>query len=147
MSEPSIRKEFPFKQISAAIASLYARLQPKRAGGMATTLSSTYGQDEAKTEMVPPSSGSLVALDDLPITNTITRRWPLAKLNYPAFVRADEASPLPPPLQSPLLPLPQQGGQTTRPQPNHASVSSLAEDETEEMDALPGDTAESSNLP
>lgn len=142
MSEPSARKEFPFKQIGTAIANLYARLQPKRSGATGATLPATYEQDEAKTQMAPPID-AIIALDDLPITNTITRRWPLAKLNYPAFVRSDDSAPLPPLLQSPLLTVPRQGGQTTRPQSEGNPGPSLAEDETEEMDALPGDTAES----
>ncbi|MCE7983796.1 MAG: hypothetical protein DYG89_21690 [Caldilinea sp. CFX5] len=141
MSEPPVRKEFPLKQIGTALANLYARLQPKRSGAMAASPPSTYEQDEAKTQKVLLTD-TIIALDDLPITNTITRRWPLAKLNYPAFVRAEEPTPLPPLLQSPLLPLPQQGSQAIRPPLNNDKGSSLAEDETEEMDALPGDNDE-----
>lgn len=142
MSEPSARKEFPFKQLGTAIANLYARLQPKRSNATTTTRSATYEQDEAKTQMAPPID-VIVTLDDLSITNTITRRWPLAKLNYSAFVRTDDAATLPPLSQSPLLTVPRQGGQAARTQPDRNTTPSLAEDETEEMDALPGDTAES----
>jgi hypothetical protein len=140
MSEPPARKEFTLKQIGIALANLYARLQPKRSGASMPTLSSTYEQDEAKTQKVTLPDTILI-LDELPVTNTITRRWPLAKLNYPTFVRAEEPS-LPPPLQSPLLPLPQQGSSATRPPLNNDKGSSLAEDETEEMDALPGNNGE-----
>lgn len=141
MFEPPARKEFSFKQIGTAIANLYARLQPKRSGAMVASPTATYEQDEAKTQKVL-LAGAIIALDDLPITNTITRRWPLAKLNYPAFVRSEEAAPLPPLLQAPLLPLSQQGNQTIRPPLLNDKGASLAEDETEEMDALPGDGGE-----
>lgn len=141
MSEPSARKEFPLKQIGAAIANLYARLQPKRSGAAITRLTPSYEQDEAKTQKVTLRD-TILALDDLPITNTITRRWPLAKLNYPAFVRSEETASLPPLLQSPLLPLPQPGSQALQPVSDSYEGSSLAEDETEEMDALPGDNGE-----
>lgn len=141
MSEPPARKEFPLKQIGAAIANLYARLQPKRTGAMVASPMSTYEQNEAKTQKVLLTD-TIVTLDDLPITNTITRRWPLAKLNYPAFVRSEEPTPLPSLLQSPLLPLPQHGNQAIRPSLDKDKGASLAEDETEEMDALPGDDSQ-----
>ena len=138
MSEPSARKEFPLKQIGTAIANLYARLQPKRS---AATPSANYDQDEAKTQKAQPTD-AVMALDDLPITNTITRRWPLAKLNYPAFVRTEEPSLLPPPLQSPLRTVSPSGEQPPRLKAENYPGASMAEDETEEMDALPGDTNE-----
>ena len=140
MSEPSARKEFPLKQIGTAIANLYARLQPKRSAATVTP-SANYDQDEAKTQKALPTD-AVMALDNLPITNTITRRWPLAKLNYPAFVRTEEPSLLPPPLQSPLRTVAPSSEQSSRLKAENYPGASLAEDETEEMDALPGNTNE-----
>lgn len=137
MSEPTARKEFPLKQIGAAIANLYSRLQPKRSAAPAA-LPATLAQDEDKTQPLSPQN-TVIALDDLPITNTITRRWPLAKLDYPAFMRAEEPSTMPPLLQTPLItPLPPSRSTARTPIDNDSS-SSLADDETEEMDAIPGD--------
>ena len=139
MSEPSVRKEFPFKQIGTAIANLYARLQPRRSTPSLSALSPTYVQDEDATQPLP-ARNAIVALDDLPITNTITRRWPLTKLDYPAFIRPEEPSTtMLPLLQTPLLTKPEQGRPTS--QQTEAYPSSLAEDETEEMDALPSDSS------
>jgi hypothetical protein len=129
MSESPARKEFPLKQIGAVIANLYARLQPKRTGDSTPA----DEQDDAKTQLLAPHD-TIITLDDLPITNTITRRWPLAKLDYPTLTRAEDAPVMPPLLQSSL---PKSGRQA-----ENYTVSSLAEDETEEMDALPGDSAE-----
>ena len=141
MSEPPIRKEFPLKQLGAVIANLYARLQARGTGDVRSTLPPVNAQDEAKTQFISPREAVLY-LDDLPITNTITRRWPLAKLEYPAAVRSEGTAEMPLLFQSPFVPASSQAVEVIRPEPENFTISSLAEDETEEMDALPGDTTD-----
>ena len=141
MSEPPIRKEFPLKQLGAVIANLYARLQARGTGDVRSALPPVNAQDEAKTQFVSPREAVLY-LDDLPITNTITRRWPLAKLEYPAAVRSEGTAEMPLLFQSPFVPASSQAVEVIRPEPENFTISSLAEDETEEMDALPGDTTD-----
>lgn len=141
MSEPPIRKEFPLKQLGTVIANLYARLQAKSAGDSQTAPSVANAQDEAKTQFVSPREVVLY-LDDLPITNTITRRWPLAKLEYPAATRTESTVEMPLLFQSPLVQSSAQAVEVIRPEPENFTLSSIAEDETEEMDALPGDTTD-----
>lgn len=141
MSEPPMRKEFPLKQIGAVIANLYARLQARHTGDGQSALPLANVQDEAKTQFLPPRE-IILYLDDLPITNTITRRWPLAKLEYPSPARTESTTDMPLLFQSPLAPSSRQAVEVIRPEPEDFTVSSIAEDETEEMDALPGDTTE-----
>lgn len=149
MSEPSMRKEFPLKKISAVIANVYARLQTisgtgplppsplahEQAMGQATE------QDEAKTQLLPRRE-TILQLDDLPIMNTVTRRWPLAKLDYLSVARTGDVSNIPPRVPPSL---PHSAHSVVEVMPTggeNYSVASIAEDETEEMDALPGDITE-----
>lgn len=141
MSEPPMRKEFPLKQIGAVIANLYARLQAKSSVDAQPTPPLAKAQDEAKTQFLSQRE-AILYLDDLPITNTITRRWPLAKLEYPSPSRPESTTDMPLLFQSPLTQSSHQAVEVIRPEPENFTLSSLAEDETEEMDALPGDAPE-----
>lgn len=139
MSEPPTRKEFPLKQLGAVIANLYARLQAKRTGNSQAALPLASAQDEAKTQFLS-SREVVLYLDDLPITNTITRRWPLAKLEYPSAARTEGAADMALLFQSPLVQPAPQAVEVIGPEAENFTLSSIAEDETEEMDALPGDS-------
>jgi len=141
MAESSGRKELPFKQIGAMIANLYARLQARGASGTGDTSPVGNQLDEAKTQLLPLRE-PVLHLDDLPITNTITRRWPLAKLDYQALTRAEGTTELPSLLQSPFAKVTPQAVEVIKPEQETYNTSSMAEDETEEMDALPGDHGE-----
>lgn len=140
MSELPIRKELSLKQVSALIAGLYARLHQISPSDATAGLPSTQDADEAKTQMLPPRD-PVLHLDDLPITNTITRRWPLTKLDYPVVART-EGTELPSLLQPPFAQSAHQVVEVIKPPQENYTTSSLAEDETEEMDALPGDSSE-----
>jgi len=141
MSDPSVRKEFPLKQIGVVLANLYTRLQNLSSGDAPLALPSDREQDEAKTQLLLPRE-SILHLDDLPIKNTITRRWPLVKLDYPSLPHHEGA-----PMMPPILPVPpaqpsSSSAEAPRTNVESPTTSSIAEDETEEMDALPGDTSE-----
>ena len=81
MSDPSMRKEFPLKKISAVIANVYARLQtisgtgslPSSPSAHEQAMEQATAQDEAKTQLLPRRE-TVLQLDDLPIMNTVTRR-------------------------------------------------------------------------
>jgi len=146
MSDPSMRKEFPLKKISAVIANMYARLQTIGGTGSLPPPTSEreqdIEQDEAKTQLLPRRE-TVLQLDDLPITNTVTRRWPLAKLDYLSVARTEGASNIPPRLQPSLPHSSHSVVEVMSAESENYSVASIAEDETEEMDALPSDMAES----
>lgn len=141
MSDPPVRKQPPLKQISTLLANLYARLQTINTSDAPLTLPTNHEQDEAKTQPLPPRE-LIVQLDDLPIKNTITRRWPLAKLDYTTLTSAGEPPAMPPLLQAPLSQTSYQPVEVNKLNSETYTVSSIAEDETEEMDALLGDTNE-----
>jgi predicted amidohydrolase len=136
MSDPPVRKQLPLKQIGTILANLYARLQTLNTSDEQVTLPASSGQDEAKTQLLPQRE-PILHLDDLPIKSTITRRWPLAKLDYSSLESAEEPPEMPPLLQSPY-----QSVDVNKTPVENYTVSSVAEDETEEMDALPGDAKE-----
>lgn len=141
MSDPPVRKQLPLKQISALLANLYARLQTFTTSNEPLSLPANSEQDEAKTQLLPPRE-PILHLDDLPIKSTITRRWPLAKLDYAALAHTSGAPEMPSLSQSPLSQIPYQAMDVNKPNSETYTISSIAEDETEEMDALPGDTTE-----
>ncbi len=142
MSDSPLRKQLSFQQIGAAVAALYASLQAISIVNLVAPLPANREQDEAKTQLLPARE-PVLQLDDLLINNTVTRRWPLAKLDYTSFVRIQETPDMPPLLQTPLAqPTHQTGNVANTNQENHPTLSN-AEDETEEMDALPGDVEES----
>ncbi len=78
----------------------------------------------------------ILRLDELPVTSTITRRWPPVKLDYATvnLMTADmpDLSPPPPTVSNSSR---FSEGSTTSGQA--FSTATSAEDETEEMDALP----------
>ncbi|MBX3013195.1 MAG: hypothetical protein KF832_16875 [Caldilineaceae bacterium] len=137
MSDLPAHKALPFKQLSTMIASLYSRLQTISNSTGAAEPATTAASDEATTPLLPVQE-PVLQLDELAITNTITRRWPLTKLDYPLLVRT-EGTELPSRLQPPLAPSAQQVIEVIKPAPESYIPSSIAEDETEEMDALGGD--------
>jgi len=140
-ADPPVRNALPFKQIGAAVAALHASLQAKNIVDTMATLPANQEQDEAKTQFLPARE-PVLQLDDLLINNTVTRRWPLAKLDYTSFVRAQGTPDMPPLLQAPLSQPAQQPSTLAGKKAENYSSSSIAEDETEEMDALPGDSKE-----
>ncbi len=137
-----VRRELPAQHIEAAIAALQANLQVVRLENVAATASATGQQDEAQTQ-VPPAREPMLQLDDLLVNNTVTRRWPLAKLDYTSFVRTQGTPDMPPLLQAPMSQSALQSGRPTPANQERHKHSSLAEDETEEMDAVPGDNGDS----
>jgi hypothetical protein len=144
-----MRKEFPLKRISAVIANVYARLQTISGTGSLPLPPSAREQDpddepeqdEAKTQLLARRE-VVLQLDDLPIINTVTRRWPLAKLDYLSIPPTGDVSNIPPRLQPAPPQLARPIGEVLPTEGENYSVASIAEDETEEMDALPGDIAE-----
>ncbi|MEZ4735902.1 MAG: nitrilase-related carbon-nitrogen hydrolase [Caldilineaceae bacterium] len=141
MSDPAVRKEFPLKQIGVVLSNLYARLQNLSASDTPLALPANTEQDEAKTQPLPLRE-SILHLDDLPVKNTITRRWPLVKLDYPSLPHHEGAPTMPPILPVPPIQTSLSSVEVPKTTPESVTPSSIAEDETEEMDALPGDTSE-----
>ncbi len=140
-SAPPMRRE-SFQHASATVDALYASLQAMRVDNTAAALPANREQDEAKTHLLPARE-PVLQLDDLLINNTVTRRWPLVKLDYTSFVRTQGTPDMPPLLQTPLTQPGQQTGNIRNTNQENYLSPSNAEDETEEMDALPGDTTES----
>ncbi|MEZ4868729.1 MAG: nitrilase-related carbon-nitrogen hydrolase [Caldilineaceae bacterium] len=135
ISDTPVRKELPFKQIGAAIANLYARLQNTGANEELADLVEQEPQDEADTQLLT-TKDHLLRLDDLPVYSTITRRWPPAKLDYRSVELAS-----PPEMTDFLQEMPPHTaldtGASDQEHMGGSRPPSLAEDETEEMDALP----------
>lgn len=130
VSDTPIRRDIPFKQISRVIASLYARLQytPELAEG------SPFGMQSVTGERLLTAGKPILRLDELPVTSTITRRWPPIKVDYSTvnLMTADmpELTQIPSTI----------GNRSLSSEDSTFSIqglSSSAEDETEEMDALP----------
>lgn len=127
LSDTPLRKEVPFKHVGRVIASLYARLQ--HAPDLLEE--NSWSADTSSEQGLLTSSMGILRLDELPVTTTITRRWPPNKVDYSAVDL----------LTAEMPELAQFSGTTTPPErtrsPYEESVShSAAEDETEEMDVL-----------
>jgi len=128
LSEIPLRRDASYHQVDRVIASLYARLQH------APDLSpeGTAVADADPNSGLLDNGKQLLRLDDLPVTTTITRRWPPNKVNYSAAnVQATEI----PELARLAPPIPSENVNSS----SHSKRAShsAAEDETEEMDALP----------
>ena len=135
VSDTPIRRDVPFKQVNRVIASLYERLQ------YTTDLleeSASGGQLMAGGRLLPAGK-PLLRLDELPVTSTITRRWPPIKVDYSTVnlmtVDMPELTQTPSTISNHSL-----NSEETAPTINELSSSS--EDETEEMDALPDPTVD-----
>ncbi|MFN8492137.1 MAG: nitrilase-related carbon-nitrogen hydrolase [Caldilineaceae bacterium] len=139
-SDTPVRKTLPLEQAGKMLANLYQKLQllPRLSGEKALP-------EGAESEAAPaqpagaPASTDQIHLDDLPVISSLTSRWPLhgsnAKPKLPTEHLTDLAE-LPDNLlenlKVPELP----------PRKPGAGRSGVAEDETDEMDALPGASAD-----
>ncbi len=133
LSETALRRDVSHRQIDRIIASLYARLQHapdlSADGTPITDDDANHGTLDSSTL---DSGTELLRLDELPVTTTITRRWPPNKVNYSAVnLQATEI----PELARTAPPTPSENVNSS----SHSKRAShsAAEDETEEMDALP----------
>lgn len=137
-SDTPVRKELPFKQIGRILENLQARLL--NAPETLDAFDATDWQQATALAVVKllPSGEPLLRLDELPITSTITRRWPPKKLDYAAVSLIDTETDMPAltttRLSQPAQNAPSRGVK----EPTARITSSLAEDETEEMDAVSG---------
>jgi len=138
LSDTPVRKELPFKQLGRILESLQARLL-----NAAETLEAL---DPTDSRLPPafapghllPSGEPLLRLDELPITSTITRRWPPQKLDYATVSLIDAQTDMPALTSArPSPPAPSAGNRSGK-EASTRLTPSLAEDETEEMDAVVG---------
>lgn len=137
LSDTPLRKEAAPKQIERIVASLYARLENL---AQQVELTSPDLLERVKDEPATDRKRTL-RLDELPVSTTITRRWPPNKIDY-AIVNPlttnmpdlshSSASTTAPPLSQPSG----TPNEETRPIGSSTNPHSAAEDETEEMDAL-----------
>lgn len=134
LSDTPVRKDLPFKQIGRILESLHARLQ-----STSEAVDSSGGHHLGTPTKLLPGGETLLRLDDLPITSTITRRWPPKKLDYATVSLIDAATDMPalPNANRHHQPTPDTTARSTK-EPIPRTTSSLAEDETEEMDAVSG---------
>ncbi len=136
LSDTPVRKDLPFKQLGRILESLQARLQStpesiESSGGHP-------GSTPPPTKLLP-SGETLLRLDELPITSTITRRWPPKKLDYATVSLIDAAADMPAlAAAAHHRPSTQDPAARSVKEPATRTSSSLAEDETEEMDAVSG---------
>lgn len=139
LSDTPVRKDLPFKQIGRMLASLQARLQSTAEALESTENMTTQPATLPLTVKLLPSGETLLRLDELPITSTITRRWPPQKLDYATVSLIDAEADMPALANAKRhsQPTPNPLARGTK-EPTLRPTSSLAEDETEEMDAVPG---------
>ncbi len=129
-SDTPIRRDVPFKQVNRVIASLYARLQYTPD----LLEESTLGGQSMAGDRLLAAGKPILRLDELPVTSTITRRWPPIKVDYSTVNSLTVDMP-------DLTQMPSTN--VNRPLDSEESIlalhrlSSSSEDETEEMDALP----------
>lgn len=134
-SDTPLRKELPLKQVGRAIANLYARLE------QAPDLLAENNNDNlsdptqlAANHGLRTMGKPLLRLDELPVTGTITRRWPPNKLDYSAVdLRTAEMPDL---TDSSATNSVFPGKASSTIATSVASSSTGDDDETEEMDAL-----------
>jgi len=126
VSDTPIRRDVPFKQINRVIASLYARLQYAPDLLEETTL----GDESMADDRLLTAGKPILRLDELPVTSTITRRWPPIKVDYSTVNSMTADMPE-------LTQSPQTNTSLHKDNASTALLSSASEDETEEMDALP----------
>ncbi len=131
-SDTPLRRDVPFKQVSRAIATLYARLQYTPD----LLEESTLGGQSMTDERLLTAGKPILRLDELPVTSAITRRWPPIRVDY-STVNSTTADM--PDLTQTLSTTSNRS--LTLSNENTTSslhlLSSSSEDETEEMDALP----------
>ena len=133
LSDTPVRKDLPFKQIGRILESLHARLQ-----STSESIDSSGGSHLGTPTKLLPGGETLLRLDDLPISSTITRRWPPKKLDYATVSLIAAATDMPalPNVNRHNQPTLDTTARSTK-EPTR-TTSSLAEDETEEMDAVSG---------
>jgi hypothetical protein len=132
LSDTPIRRDVPFKQIGRVIAGLYARLQQ----APDLLAENALGGDGMAGKRLLAAGKPILRLDELPVTGTITRRWPPVKLDYSAVNLMTAEMPdlsQPPPTVSNSSRF-SAGAMNSGPT---SSTATAADDETEEMDALP----------
>ena len=139
-SDTPVRKTLPLEQAGKMLANLYQKLQLLPRLGKEKALPEVAEPEEAPAQpAVAPAPTDQIHLDDLPVISSLTSRWPLygsnAKPKLPTEHLTDLAE-LPDNLlenlKIPDLPSRKSG----------AGRSGVAEDETDEMDALPGASAD-----
>jgi hypothetical protein len=114
------------------IAGLYARLQQ----APDLLAENALGGDGMAGKRLLAAGKPILRLDELPVTGTITRRWPPVKLDYSAVNLMTAEMPdlsQPPPTVSNSSRF-SAGAMNSGPT---SSTATAADDETEEMDALP----------
>lgn len=115
-SDTPVRRQLPVQQANEILARLYSRQHLLSDGGEEDALIRQDEEARAKADAAGKAADAVIALDDLPVFASITRRWPLDGSS------ADDE-----------LPIAQLQSRDTV-----AGSPIRTEDETDEMDALPG---------
>jgi len=130
LSDTPVRRDMAFKQIGRVVATLYARLKDAP-----NLLEEIHPEEPLADDHLLDKDKVIVRLEELPVISTITRRWPPAKLDYSSVepMTAD----MPEIAHSPLVSEhPTDSAEIPHGDPERKPTST-AEDETEEMEALP----------
>lgn len=129
LSDTPIRRNIPIKQIGRVMAGLYTRLQHAP-----NLLDDGHSESMLTDEQQLFQGTSILQLDELTVTSTITRRWPPAKLDYSSVDTM--AAEMPELSQSTVVTGDARSPGHAVDTPLEDYLASTAEDETEEMEAL-----------
>lgn len=137
-SDAPMRQHLPLAQAGQLLARLYERLKALPKSLDPTQLLAVSTDDEATTPL-PVDNSIPVQLDELPVVNSVTRRWLPVLEHY--TLPAEELDPTQLPEHPPATPA-GVGDSSTRLAPSSTTQATSADEETDEMDALSGQSGE-----
>lgn len=137
-SETPLRQKLPLAQAGQLLVRLYERLKAlPKSFDPARLLDGSA--DEEVTTLLLPDSQVLVQLEELPVINSVTRRWLPGQAHQNMDVDELDPDQLP---EYPIMPPPATGESIPSPALPSPKEVAPADEETDEMDALSGQAGE-----